>query len=562
MKRCLYNFLISFIYLATIPTQAAFTIASAELFDIQSQGSNFIVSGCANINGNNSGMLARYTSLGSVDTTFATSGIVALSLGNKTQFIDSTILASDNSIYTTGSAADNSPNLLVAHYSSTGSADFTFGSTGATGPGYTITTLGDSSVGNSIGLQSTGSIIVGGLQNVSGFIQGFVARYTSNGVLDNTFGSNGITNISLNSYTTINDIVIQSDDKIVAVGTTQDAITGINQLLIVRLNSDGSFDNSFGASGIATTSVGTVTVANTVELQSTGAIIAGGSSDTMALLARYTTGGVLDTSFGTNGITTTIIGNKATINGITIDSSDTIYAIGNSDDNCITVHYDSSGNIDTTFGTNGISTIILDSITQGISVAQPTGPLIAAGSITNDIFLLAFNVTGFTGSVNSSFLSSGIVNAPTTAIANNVAFLADKKLSGVNGGTFTSGAWQTRTLNVQRGNHQFVSLSNNQFTLQPGIYSILALAPAFNVGSHQLALQNITTNQLIMFGTNEYAVGSQTRSNLIASLIVTVPQTYSLYHQCSTTQATNGFGVAAGFGSEIYAVAIITKLNF
>ena len=553
--------LIAFICLSFLPLQSTFIISSAELSSAQMQSSNIMVAGSAVINGSGNGMLARYTATGLLDTSFATSGVASLFLGGTTQINDMVILSGDNSILVTGSNLNPTNNVFIAHFTSSGSIDTSFG----TSSGSTITSIGDASLGNSIGIQSTGAIIVGGIEVTNKVPQGFIARYTSSGILDTTFGTSGITSIALNQFTSINAIIVQSDDTILAVGTTQIASSGVNQFVIVHLNSDGSFDTGFGSNGITTTTIGTNAQANSVQVQSTGTIVVGGFSDSTFALACYTTSGILDTTFGTNGITTTSIGSKSFINAILIDSSDTIYAAGSSDHCFVTAHYNSSGILDTAFGNNGNIIIMQDSVTQAVSLAQESNSLIiAAGNITNDLTMERYTVnngTGITGTIDNTFTPNGIVNAPATPLVKNVAIVADMKISGTDGGTFTSGSWQTRTLNIIKGNYQFISLSNNQFTLQPGIYSILALAPAYNVNSHQLMLENITTGNIIAYGTNEFAVGSQTRSNLIASASISAPQTYALNHQCSSTQTTNGFGHAAGFGPEIYAVIIITQLT-
>ena len=69
------------------------------------------------------------------------------------------------------------------------------------------------------------------------------------------------------------------------------------------------------------------------------------------------------------------------------------------------------------------------------------------------------------------------------------AIIADQKSSGTDGGTATSGSWQTRDLNTEIADPDgIVSISANQFTLAAGNYLITWSAPAGDVRGHQSRL--------------------------------------------------------------------------
>lgn len=144
-------------------------------------------------------------------------------------------------------------------------------------------------------------------------------------------------------------------------------------------------------------------------------------------------------------------------------------------------------------------------------------------------------------------------------------FLQDQQASGTDGGTFTSGAWQTRLLNtevVDTGGH--CTLSSNQFTLAAGTWWIDANAPAFNVTFHKLRLRNITDASDTLIGTSAYSsVGQdmQTLALLTGQFTIAGSTTFELQHQCSVTQSGLGFGVASSYGViEIYAQVTLLKL--
>lgn len=148
-----------------------------------------------------------------------------------------------------------------------------------------------------------------------------------------------------------------------------------------------------------------------------------------------------------------------------------------------------------------------------------------------------------------------------------VAYLKDVKPSGTAGGTFTAGAWQTRTLNTVEGDGSIVSLSASQFTLGPGKYEIEASAPGNYVGVHKLKLRNITDSSDSIIGTSELqqantAGADQNISLLIGTLNIASPKVFELQHMCGLTRTTDGFGSSAGFGvSEVYTQLKISKVG-
>lgn len=137
------------------------------------------------------------------------------------------------------------------------------------------------------------------------------------------------------------------------------------------------------------------------------------------------------------------------------------------------------------------------------------------------------------------------------------ALLRDEKAQNTAGGTFTSGAWRTRDLNVESVDTDgIVSLSSNQFTLPAGSYRIRALVPGYAVDSHQARLQNITDATTQLAGSSESAgTGSglaQTLSVIAGEFTIQSAKTFEIQHQAETTGTTSGFGSPANFTTEVY----------
>jgi hypothetical protein len=160
---------------------------------------------------------------------------------------------------------------------------------------------------------------------------------------------------------------------------------------------------------------------------------------------------------------------------------------------------------------------------------------------------------------------SGTVSA--TAIRIPILIVADEKAAGTAGGTFTSGAWQTRTLNAVKANYiGGASLASNQITLPAGTYQISAKAPGYDVASHKAALYNVTAASYLLYGTSEYiggAAGSTTMSYIEGVFTLGSTSALELRHRSTITKATTGFGnVIAGIGvSETFSVVTITRLQ-
>lgn len=148
----------------------------------------------------------------------------------------------------------------------------------------------------------------------------------------------------------------------------------------------------------------------------------------------------------------------------------------------------------------------------------------------------------------------------------NIFIAQDQKASGVEGGTFTSGAWQTRVLNTVIVNTiDGASLASNQITLPAGNYFIKAIAPAYAVLDHQTKIRNITAGTDLVLGSSTYADNSnsvQNISTILGYFSLSVSSVIELQHRCSSTRGTDGFGEATGatWGATVFSQIYIEKL--
>lgn len=142
------------------------------------------------------------------------------------------------------------------------------------------------------------------------------------------------------------------------------------------------------------------------------------------------------------------------------------------------------------------------------------------------------------------------------------AILQDQRPQNTSGGTFTSGAWQTRPLNTIVVDTINITLSSNQFTLPPGTYKLRASTAVYQTDRNQLRLQNITDGTTTILGMSFFsaaAVNSEALTVLSAKFTITSSKIFELQHQAQTTSTPRGFGVEANFTTEVYATVEIER---
>ena len=143
-----------------------------------------------------------------------------------------------------------------------------------------------------------------------------------------------------------------------------------------------------------------------------------------------------------------------------------------------------------------------------------------------------------------------------------LAILADQKASGTAGGTFTSGAWQTRDLNTEVYDRLgILSIASNQFTISTaGTYEISWHTPAYGTAGHQSLLYNITDSTVVAYGSTEYTAAAViTASSGIFVVTIAASKTFSIQHKCGSTSGTYGFGIPASLATETYTRVVIRQ---
>jgi hypothetical protein len=129
----------------------------------------------------------------------------------------------------------------------------------------------------------------------------------------------------------------------------------------------------------------------------------------------------------------------------------------------------------------------------------------------------------------------------------------DRRASNEGGGTFTSGAFRTRTVNyVVINNIVGVSLAASKITIPSGSYFIEALMAAFKTGGNYGRLYSVTDSVEILPSIQNYNHPTEnTQQYCSLSGVFTISKTHvlELQHFCTSTYSTYGFGTYANGAS-------------
>lgn len=338
------------------------------------------------------------------------------------------------------------------------SLDPSFGSAGITS-----TAFGSYGAAARVVIQPDGRIVTAGQDALGDFA---LARYTTSGALDTSFNGTGkvTTTPSGTCSGQARALALQTDGKIVVAGTSCPNFSSIRNFTIYRYNPDGSLDTSFGSSGKTTISFSAgASEAYAVAVQGSSIWVAGYAGSSFAL-ARLTSSGNLDFSFGSGSgyVTSTVGTSSAYANSLAIqaDGKPVLAGYASSGGTAFALtRYTTTGALDTTFGTGGkVLTNVGGTFSGNSSIAtslaiQSDGKIVAAGyanvTSTGHYQFAAVRYTG-TGTLDSSFgPGTGKV---FTAIGSGDAIGSDVAIDA-NGGIIVGGyssAGSNRQLTLNR----------------------------------------------------------------------------------------------------------------
>ena len=344
-------------------------------------------------------VVTRYNTDGTLDNTFGVRGKVRTDFPGLAAVPSSVVIQPDGKIVVAGGAFPLFTFLgdfKVVRYNPNGSLDTSFGD-----GGIVTTTFPEGSYAFDVALQPDGKIIAAGTVFVA-FDPGessdtdfALARYNPDGTPDATFGNGGQVSTDFVGFEDdAFSVLIQPDGKIVAVGSANDPAT-FYDFAAARYLSNGTIDTTFGVAGKVRTDFGDQNFdrARSAALQPDGRIVAagfaishGGGVQNFAV-ARYTSNGILDTTFSRDGKNQIDFGNCCQgATKVLLQSDGKIITVGgsngeSSEDDFLLARLSPRGSLDNTFGVGGQVRTSFGDLNGGANGAalQSDGKIVAVG---------------------------------------------------------------------------------------------------------------------------------------------------------------------------------------
>jgi uncharacterized delta-60 repeat protein len=399
-------------------------------------------------------------------------------------------------------------------------------------------TANDNAIGNALVVQSDGKVIVvgTGIDQFGKTSDIVAARFTTGGTLDPSWAGSGRAQPDFGLSEDAYGAVLQPDGKLLVGGDSTD-LSGTGDFMAVRMNTDGTVDTTFGNAGIArpTFVEGIEAFGRAIALQPNGMIVMAGyipnGSSSMGVIARLNNPqGTYDTTFGLSGLFPEESPSDAQVLALALGADGSIFAAGTA--------FSAPGDpgdlslID--LGSNGFAqTYDLGGNDAGTAIAlQPDGKSLIAG-YTNVLGTYDFAVERYSGSLlDTSFGESGrrVVDLGGADQANAMVLQPDGKI--VLAGTTKAGSGSTATSRIAVV--RLLANGDLDSTFGTGGTAIISI-PGARLQGNAVGLQS---NGDIVVGGTITPAGSTRKQLLVVRL-----------HGDATGTATTGGGTGGGGGA-------------
>jgi len=257
-----------------------------------------------------------------IDPTFGTNGVEVVSnplFGSspyKTNKVRNMEIASDNKIVLGGNLAAGyslqgaGGDWSITRLKANGQLDSTFNSMGHLK--FSGSNQPDAKTLDNLVVLPNNKIIYAGNSTTNSNSKIIIYKINEDGSFDPSFGQNGVTRVSAgpHNFNGLYSMSAQSDDKILLLALNFDNLANIGG--IMRLNSNGNIDNTFGNAGIMSENIGfasnyirysMIKVLADNSFLVTGTHLTSSPQDFIRVdfVAKFNVDGTLQTNFGTNG---------------------------------------------------------------------------------------------------------------------------------------------------------------------------------------------------------------------------------------------------------------------
>jgi uncharacterized delta-60 repeat protein len=396
--------------------------------------------------------------------------------------------------------------------------------------------------GTDVAVQADGKVL-GTIQRDDMFR---VYRLNVDGSWDNSFDGDGMFEYDAAFLGTeeCNSLTIQPDGKILVAGTASYTGSGMD-VVVLRINTDGTLDNTFGSGGVAVANAGGILndYGRRIVLKSNGKILIGGTggagqTSDKQMLMQFKANGTLDSAFGTNGIVLNDYqGSLTNLVDLSLQPDGKIVTCGsvyfNNNAEVMVARYDSLGNLDMSFDGDGWLIYGFGNSMQEFGkrvIVQSTGKILVCSRSYGQMNRMYFNRYNSDGTADNSFGTAGASFYDYTTVGNTTELteailmpnddilVAGSAFTGI--GEFNYGILK---LNGSDGSVQTGFASNGTITTDfLGFYDFiygLAIAPDGKI---------VAAGATRTVSTSTYSYPSVARYKLISTAVTEVSNEVSL----------------------------------
>ena len=452
------------------------TFASSGVKNLPTMGnlSNMIIdsTGKIIIAGGDNGdiLLYRLNPDGTFDTTFDTGGIKAIDLGSTNSIASSVALDSNDNIIIATSYYGKIIKLLASN----GAFDNTFGTAGI------LTHLTDYGKSVRVAVDFNNRIIVCSFElDTSNNFNYYnkLQRYSSNGVFDTTFNSGNTLNFDygFGEPSRVNGLQIQNNNKII-VSITESGNVPFGHS-IKRFNENGSLDSGYTSSSNGVSSTGLLR--NIYYDGSNLYCTAANSTPSIyytATLIKYNNDGTRDTSFSSDGVVDVQFNNDYynVAYGISVqpDGKKIISATSQAQASgslckASIARINLDGSLDTTFGTNGKTSIPINTsnLYTNYSAINPVNGKLYSLSYTSGTTLDLFRLTtGIIVLANNKFTKDKSILLSPNPTNSTLTIQTQEKINTIN--LINLLGKKTNITNFENNKIDFSNLQNGIYFLE------------------------------------------------------------------------------------------------